>query len=190
MKARRLTVLNCWPKRSAEGEVPAYEYDEANRLTKVDTITYTWDANGNLLDDGERTYTYDHANRLVQVVSGTFTTTFTYNGDGDRVAKSENGVTTNYVVAVLGLSQVLVEMTGGSTTRYVYGHDLLAEYDGTSWTYHLNDGLGSVRQLADATGDVTLAQGYTPFGVPMWSEGSGSTSYGFTGERWEATAPR
>jgi hypothetical protein len=39
------------------------------------------------------------------------------------VAKSENGVTTTYVVAVLGLSQVLVETTDGETTRYVYGSD-------------------------------------------------------------------
>jgi len=120
------------------------------------------------------------------VVSGTFTTTFAYNGDGHRVAKAENGVTTSYVVAVLGLSQVLVETTGGQTTRYVYGHDLLAEHDGEAWAWHLNDGLGSVRQLADGNGDVTLAQGYTPFGVPLWSEGSGVTGYGFTGEQWEA----
>ena len=165
---------------------PIIVYDAANRLTNAGGVVYDWDDNGNLLDDGERAYTYDYANRLIQVVSGTFTTTFTYNGDGHRMAKTENGVTTNYVVAVLGLSQVLVETTGETTIRYVYGHDLLAEYDGTSWTYHLNDGLGSVRQLTDATGDVTLAQGYTPFGVPMWNKGNGSTGYGFTGERWEA----
>jgi len=56
-----------------------------------------------------------------------------------------------YIVAVLpglsagegGLSQALVETTGGESIRYVYGHNLLAEYDGTSWAYHLNDGLGS-----------------------------------------------
>jgi RHS repeat-associated protein len=107
---------------------------------------------------------------------------------GTLTAKSENGVTTNYVVAVLSLSQVLFETTGGSTTRYAYGHDLLAEYDGTEWTCHLNDGLGSVRQLADASGALTLAQGYTPFGVPLWSDGNGSTGYGFTGERWKAYA--
>jgi len=109
-------------------------------------------------------------------------------GDGDRVAKGENGVATSYVVAILGLSHVLVETTGGQVTRYVYGHDLLAEHDGEAWAWHLNDGLGSARsgQLADGNGDVTLAQGYTPFGVPLWSEGSGATGYGFTGERWEA----
>jgi RHS repeat-associated protein len=154
----------------------------------VDGVSYTWDYNGNLLDDGVRTYEYDYGNRLVQVVSGTLTTTFTYNGDGHRVAKVENGQTTTYTVAVLGLSQVLVETSGSEMTRYVYGHDLLAEKDGSAWAWHLGDGLGSVRQLADGSGQITLAQGYTPFGVPLWHAGNGATGYGFTGERWEAYA--
>jgi hypothetical protein len=29
-----------------------YLYDDANRLTLVNWITYTWDANGDLLSDG------------------------------------------------------------------------------------------------------------------------------------------
>jgi RHS repeat-associated protein len=172
-------------KKGANGGVTEYIYDDANRLTSAGGVAYTWDDNGNLLEDGVRTYTYDYANRLVQVVSGIFTTTFTYNGDGDRVAQTENDVTTSYVVAILGLSQVLVETTGEEATYYVYGHDLLAQKEGT-WAYHLNDGLGSVRQLADGDGDVTMAQGYTPFGVPLWSQGSGVTGYGFTGEQWGA----
>ena len=33
----------------------------------VDEVEYSWDANGNLLDDGVNTYAYDSANRLVSV---------------------------------------------------------------------------------------------------------------------------
>jgi RHS repeat-associated protein len=40
-----------------------------------------------------------------------------------------------------------------------------------------------VRQLTDGSGDVELAQGYTPFGVLLWREGSGASGYGYTGER-------
>ena len=36
-----------------------YTYDEANRLTSVDGVTYTWDARGNLTHDGTFTYTYN-----------------------------------------------------------------------------------------------------------------------------------
>ncbi len=44
-----------------------YIPDDANRLTSVNGVTYTWDANGNLLSDGIKTYTYDSANRLKAV---------------------------------------------------------------------------------------------------------------------------
>ena len=131
-------------KKGVSGAVTEYVYADANRLTSAGGVEYTWDQNGNLLDDGERTYEYDYANRLAQVVTGTFTTTFTYNGNGHQVAKSENGVTTSYVVAVLGLSQVLVETTGGQSTWYAYGHDLLVEGDDETRMFRLNDGLGGV----------------------------------------------
>ena len=38
------------------------------------------------------------------------------------VAKAQNGETTIYAVAVSGLSQVLVETTGGESIVYLYGH--------------------------------------------------------------------
>jgi RHS repeat-associated protein len=142
-----------------------------------------------------RTYTYDHANRLTQVVSGTLTTGFTYpstgsgqaTGAGDRVAKTVDGVTTAYVLdPAAGLTQVLQETTGGQTTSYLYGHDLLAQYDSGTWAYHVNDGLGSVRGLADAMGQVVQSYTFSPFGVPLGE--SGGEPYGFTGEQWDASA--
>jgi hypothetical protein len=38
---------------------------------------------------------------------------------------------------------------------------------GSAWAWHLGDRLGSVRQLVDDRGRVTLAPGYMPFGVPL-----------------------
>ena len=163
-----------------------YQYDAANRLTSVNGQAYTWDDNGNLLNDGVRSYSYDHANRLTQVVSGTLTTQFTYNGAGDRVAKTVDGVTTDYVLdPAAGLTQVLQETTGGQATSYLYGHDLLAQYDSGTWAYHVDDGLGSVRQLADPQGQVVQSHSFSPFGVPLGE--SGGEPYGFTGEQWDAS---
>ncbi|MHC1783580.1 MAG: hypothetical protein AB9891_12645 [Anaerolineaceae bacterium] len=55
-----------------EGEpvVTSYSYDDANRLIEVDEQDYTWDANGNLLDDGAKQYSYDAANRLIDLSDG------------------------------------------------------------------------------------------------------------------------
>jgi len=44
-----------------------------------------------------------------------------------------------------------------------------------------------VRQLADASGSVTLARGYTPYGEALWSQGAGSSAYGFVGENFDAS---
>jgi hypothetical protein len=102
------------------------------------------------------------------------------------VAKTVNGVTTGYVLdPAAGLTQVLQETTGGQTTSYLYGHDLLAQYDSGTWAYHVNDGLGSVRSLADPAGQVVQSYSFSPFGVPLGE--SGGQPYGYTGEQWDAS---
>ena len=40
-----------------------YVYDDANRLASVNGVNYTWDNNGNLLNDGTNAYTYDSARK-------------------------------------------------------------------------------------------------------------------------------
>ena len=105
-------------------------------------------------------------------MSGTLTTGFTYNGAGDRVARTVDGVETRYTLdPAAGLTQVLQETTAGQTTSYLYGHDLLAQYDSGTWAYHVNDGLGSVRQLADPQGEVVRGYSFSPFGVPLGDSG-------------------
>lgn len=154
-----------------------YTYDGANRLTQVDGQTYSWDNNGNLLNDGLRTLTYDSVNRLISVTQGSTTTQFTYNGDGDRLAQSTAGVATNYTLDPVGLAQVLVESAGGQSTHYLPG---LAQYSGSAWNYYLPDRLGSVRQLVNGSGQLALAQRFDPFGNLMPSSVGGlSSSFGY-----------
>jgi hypothetical protein len=40
----------------------------------------------------------------------------------------------------------------------------MGQWDGKEWTYELPDGLGSVRQLADAQGYMVQRYEYGPFG--------------------------
>ena len=98
----------------------------------------------------------------------------TGNGAGDRVAQTVDGVTTAYVLGpAAGLTQVLQETTAGQATSYLYGHDLLAQYDSGTWAYHVDDGLGSVRQLSDPAGQVVASHSFSPFGVPLGENGGG-----------------
>jgi RHS repeat-associated protein len=170
--------------------VITYAYGAANRLVNVDGVDYTWDANGNLLSDGVRTFTYDAANRLTSVTSGTLTTTFEYDGLGNRMAQTVDGVTTEYALDVAGgLPEVIVVTTGGGSTRYVQVQgQILAQQESDAWVYILPDHLGSVRQLVDDAGQVSLAQSYDPFGVLNSQHGTQNSQlpFGYTGEQEDA----
>jgi RHS repeat-associated protein len=62
---------------------------------------------------------------------------------------------------------------------------ILTEYEVGIWAYVLPDHLGSVRQLVDAAGQVSLAQSYDPFGVLMSQSTNFPVSqpFGYTGEQ-------
>jgi RHS repeat-associated protein len=162
-----------------------YLYDDANRLLEAGSLAYTYDNNGNLLSDGVNTYSYDAANRLVSVTSGQDSvTSYAYNGLGDRLQETTDGVTTTFTMDLnTGLTQALSD----GTNDYLYGHGRIAQSPITQspnhqMEYFLTDALGSVRQLTDLTGAVTLARTYDPYGVVTASTGTSASTYGFTSE--------
>ena len=173
---------------SDQSAVTSYQYDEANRLASVSTgsttnvngVNYSWDANGNLLNDGVNSYAYDSANRLSSVTNGqSAVTSYQYNGLGDRL--TQNGV--QYTLDLnAGLTQVLAD----GTNVYTYGLGRIAQ-TGNSTEYFLGDALGSVRQLTAGNGDITLAKSYSPYGEVMSSNGSGTSPFAYTGEQQDAS---
>jgi RHS repeat-associated protein len=153
-------------------------------LTSVDGIIYTWDANGNLLSDGVNTYAYDKANRLKSFTGASLSASYAYNGLGDRMHQTVNGVPQTYLLDTAGgLTQVLAD----GTNIYLYGVDRISQQGAAGTEYFLGDALGSVRQLVDASGNVTLAKSYEPYGEVLLEAGDGTTNYGYTGEWTDAT---
>jgi RHS repeat-associated protein len=169
-------------------QLTTYAYDEANRLMEVDGTPYTWDDNGNLVSDGEKTYTYNQANRLTNISATGLTWSASYNGEGARLKQIVNGAPTTYTLDLTApLVQVLVAKDSSGDTRYLYGVTRIGERQSAGWLYHLTDALGSVRQLTDNSGTVQLARGYTPYGEPLWTNGMASSRYTFTGEDYDPT---
>jgi RHS repeat-associated protein len=185
-----------------------YSYDAVgNRLSRSSTVagisassaTYdandrligtSYDDNGNTLSAGGISYSYDFANRLLSATGGI---SIAYDGDGNRVAETAGGTTTTFLVDELnptGFPQVVEELVGGVVQRtYTYGRDLISQnhWNGSSWTpsYHLADGLGSVRTLTDASGSATDSYTYDAFGSQIATSGSTPNRYGFTGEQFD-----
>ncbi len=168
--------------------VTTYTYDAANRLTAVNGVPYTWDANGNLLSDGSKTYLYNTANQLITVTAPGLTWSAAYNGDGARLRQTVNGVPMTYTLDLAAPLVTVLAQHATRTTQYVYGQgdSLLAGYDGTAWTYLSGrDGINSVRQETDGGGNVLAVRGFDPYGVPL--SGNGGAPFGYTGEMADVT---
>ena len=95
------------------------------------------------------------------------------------------GVPTTYTQDLAApLPVVLQSQTGENAMRYVYalGTRPLAQH-GSAWEYLLADALGSVRQIVDANGKVTLAKSYEPYGSVLTSTGTASSIFAYGGEQ-------
>jgi fibro-slime domain-containing protein/RHS repeat-associated protein len=164
-----------------------YAYDANDRLTSE-----TYDADGNLKISGGATYNYTFEDRLSEVNGGAVS--FTYDGDGNRVAKTVGSATTKYLVDTVnptGHAQVVEEIVNGAVQRaYVFGHDLISQRQliGGNWTtsYFGCDGNGSVRFLIGASGAITDTYNYDAFGALISGTGSTPNDYLFVGEQFDA----
>ncbi len=163
-----------------DGVETVYTYDELNRLTNAGGVAFTWDANGNLLNDGTNVYSYDFANRLTGINGQGSTHSFGYDGLGNRYQQTANGETTTYL---LDLSDDLSQVLSDGTTAYYYGLERLAQQvNGGDYEYFLTDSLGSVRQLSGANGFLSFAQSFDSYGKIIAQTGYSDNKYGFAGE--------
>ena len=143
-----------------------YVYDGLGRLTGEttgeDSITYTYDANGNRVGmnrNGTVTaYAYDANNRLLSETVGDTVTTYTYDANGNTLTAGDKTYTYNdrgqqtgysngttaaaYAYNPSGLRKA--KTVGGSTKYFVYnGMNIVYEYsesvaDGIAYFYGLN----------------------------------------------------
>jgi RHS repeat-associated protein len=168
--------------RTGDGAT-TYSHDASDRITNAG---FVYDANGNLLSDGVKSYEYDAANRLTKVISGSVTIDYAYDGWGNLIQESSNGITTEFVLDERGaLPTILGEVrSDGAERLYAYGPEGFAAQMsvGGAVEYPLVDGLGSVRHLTDGTGNLLLSRSYDAFGNLRHSSGAGATRLGFTGE--------
>jgi len=78
----------------------------------------------------------------------------------------------------IGLTQALSD----GTNTYIYGVDRIAQTQGSTTEYFLEDALDSVRQMANTSAEITYGRAYDPYGVITLSGGSSQSAYGYTGE--------
>jgi RHS repeat-associated protein len=169
---------------NANDEVSSESYDANRNTTKT--------ANGNQ-------YTYDSENHMLTMANGSTSVTMIYDAFGNRVAKTVNGVTTQYLVEddvnPTGLPQVMEELTGfigsGAVARsYTYGLQRISQNQIVqgAWTpsFYGYDGGGSVRQLTNSLGVVTDEYEYDAFGNSFTRSGTTPNNYLYRGEQYDS----
>jgi RHS repeat-associated protein len=166
--------------------VSSNSYDVTNQQTQFNGVTQTFDANGNLTNDGTNTYTWDARNRLTGI-SGGVTATFTYDGLGRRKTKTIGGTTTGFWYDG---HDVLAKLSGSTpTATYIRGLSIdepfIRKQSGGDEFYQA-DALGTTLALTDGSGTTNTSYTQEPFGKTT-KAGASTNSFQFTGRENDAT---
>ena len=150
-------------------------------------MSYIYDNNGNLIDDGNNTYEYDYGNRLLRVTRNSDNVIlgeYKYDALGRRIEKQVSGVGTIYIYDDIE-DKIIEEHYNNFTKVYIYGNDMnefiSMEYNGQTYYYH-SDSLGSIVALTDVSGSIIEQYSYDAYGRPNASSVIGNP-YMFTGRR-------
>src|SRR3989344_2033311 len=160
--------------------------------TSTTNYNYTFDANGNIIQDESNYYEYNSFNQLIKVrgnnSQGTVIEEYLYDGNNQRLMKvSYLGNNTNNTEYYFDETFVKrINSTGVFNEEYVY-HDstLIAAIkpDGTKEFSH-PDHLGSTTLITNFSGNLVEETTYYPFGSVF--EG-GNSRYTYTGKETDST---
>jgi RHS repeat-associated protein len=172
------------------GYHPSYN-TSTNRI-----VGLTYDAVGNLTQDGTKTMGYDANNKLVSATAtGGGTVSYLYDASGSRVSKTVGSTTTWYIYGLDG--ELVAEYgaqgaVGSPQKEYGYrGGQMLVVYDSTEvgdkqLQWLVQDQLGSTRMVVDLSGSLTgmKRHDYLPFGEEISANvGIRSTANGYAADR-------
>ncbi len=150
---------------------------------------YQYDAAGNMtfnVTAPTQTYSYDQENRLTGA-AGYF---YTYDGDGNRVRKS-NGTTPASGTLYWYMTPGVVaesDLAGTLKSEYVFfDGERVARKDfaggTTSVAYYFSDHLKTASIITDASGTITAESDYYPWGGELQFVANDSNDYKFTGKK-------
>ena len=170
------------------GVITDYVANKLNQYKTVGDTIYTFDADGNLVEerspDVTTAYSYDDENRLIAVTRGPDEWAYTYNALGQRVANTKNGVSTFNIIDPVGLGNLVGEYdeSGEMVNGYDYGFGLVSHNTTEVTNFYTFDALGNTSELTNITGNILNSYSYEPFGAVLYQSESLSNPFQFVGE--------
>lgn len=161
-------------------------YNNINQLTQVSGATYRHDANGNLIEDDQRTYQWDAENRLVSIgykANSTQKTDFRYDGLGRRIAIIDKSAANTTETRYLWCGDTLCQARTAAdvVSRRYYPEGEVWPQGGTR-LFYARDHLGSVRDvLAAPTGGKVAGYDYDAYGNSTQTSGRVGVDFRYAG---------
>ncbi|WP_278244411.1 RHS repeat-associated core domain-containing protein [Clostridium sp. BNL1100] len=129
-------------------------------------------------------YKFDVWNQLIKTTAGKKTATYSYNGEGYRVSKTENERTTNYLYEA---DKVVLEtdVEGNETARNIYGTNLLTRTAQNDTMNYMYNGHGDVTSLIGENGAIQATYYYDAFGNITEQTGDVNNSVTYAGYQYD-----
>jgi RHS repeat-associated protein len=176
----------------------------SNALNQYTNISYgqgsslpSYDADGNMLTNGDWTYTYNGENRLTTASNATTVVNFKYDYMGRRFEKSVEGGSTNTFIydgwnPVMEVRSENGEVGNVETNYYSWGLDLSGSLQGAGGIggllstvqdgdiyFSCFDANGNITDYVDETGDIVAHYEYNPFGGITSATGNKKDDFNF-----------
>jgi RHS repeat-associated protein len=163
---------------SVGGTNTTYTYGAYDRLSSIGSTSNTYDNDGNLKTQTTasitNSYSYDFENRLTKVGQGGSTLgAYAYSAKGQRIEKTEGGVTTVYENQ--GVNVLWEDPLAGVASDYVYAAGLLiAKITSGNIFYFHQDKQGNTRLVTQGS-STSFSSNYQPFGPQYGASGTDPT---------------
>src|SRR5882724_6463646 len=162
---------------------------DAHNWIHASGTDYQYDAAGNMTFNATaptQTYSYDQENRL----TGAAGYAYTYDGDGNRVRKSNGTLAANGTLYWAMTPGVIAEtdLAGTLKSEYVFfDGERVARRDGATGTggvfYYFSDHLKTASVITDSAGVIKAESDYYPWGGELQFVNNDSNDYKFTGKK-------
>ena len=172
----------------ARAETVKMEYSDSDHLHApkvVNGVTYQYDANGNLVSDGERVISWNQDNLPIRIEKDGQVVEFFYDANGRRIVKRSGQQTLTYVNEHYEQSTISNQQ---SSTKYYFANGRTAllrqGFGGSSTlTFLHSDHLGSTVLATDSSSQkITDPLTYFPYGSSTNNQQSAINNYLFTGQ--------
>ncbi|MBK9280947.1 MAG: RHS repeat-associated core domain-containing protein [Candidatus Obscuribacter sp.] len=161
---------------------------DVNEYPTVGGVSYAYDDNGCLTDDGTWDFAYDTEQHLLSATDGSTTVDFVYDGQHRQTQKTVGAAKTRFIYSGWQRIADYNGATDALQNRFVYGvgldEPLIIVSSGGTLTYLHHDKMGSLVATSNSSGVVTNKNKFGPFGEITTL--AGTAGFGFTGQRYDS----